>query len=97
MKLMLKCLALAVFCLSLPLAAMAGEAVPTAKEILAAEGAPPTIPHRVGESDTYRECLACHLAGKKGAPATSHPQRRMCSQCHVPGGTRAAAQPRKKR
>lgn len=67
-----------------PLASMAQEEVPTDKEVSQAESEPPTIPHKVLESDTAKECLVCHKTGKKGAPVTPHPERKACTQCHVP-------------
>lgn len=50
-----------------------------------AEGAPPTIPHRVEANATGESCLACHRSGVNGAPITPHPLRLDCVQCHVPG------------
>lgn len=69
-----------------PLAAMAEEEVPTDKELSQTEGEPPVIPHKVSEKDTAKECLACHKKGRKGAPVTSHPERKSCTQCHIPVG-----------
>jgi len=45
------------------------------------EGAPPLIPHEVGE-DTA--CLDCHRLGENDAVITSHPDRFNCIQCHIP-------------
>lgn len=67
-----------------PMVAAAQEEVPTDKEVSQAESEPPVIPHRVLESDTAKECLVCHKTGKKGAPVTPHPDRKACTQCHVP-------------
>ncbi|MBI1920626.1 MAG: hypothetical protein HYS23_06055 [Geobacter sp.] len=67
-----------------PMVSLAQEEVPTEKEVKQAENEPPVIPHRVQESDTAKECLACHKTGKKGAPVTPHPERKACTQCHVP-------------
>jgi len=64
--------------------AMAEGDVPTEQEIKQAEGEPPVIPHKVADTDTARECLKCHRDGKRGAPVTSHPERKICTQCHVP-------------
>lgn len=49
-------------------------------------GAPPTIPHSVQQKDPAA-CLACHstgaeIAGKR-APAMSHREYSMCTQCHA--------------
>lgn len=74
----------AAFALYSPLAALAQEEVPTDKEVSQAESEPPVIPHRVLESDTAKECLVCHKSGKKGASVTPHPDRKACTQCHVP-------------
>jgi nitrate reductase cytochrome c-type subunit len=76
--------------LVLPMPALADEAVPTEKEISQAEGMPPLIPHRIADTDTARECLKCHETGKKGAPVTSHPERKACTQCHVQGEVKGA-------
>jgi nitrate reductase cytochrome c-type subunit len=54
-----------------------------------AEGAPPTIPHRVEANATGESCLACHRSGLNGAPITPHPLRLDCVQCHVQGETAA--------
>jgi cytochrome c-type protein NapB len=50
-----------------------------------AEGAPPTIPHRVDANATGEACLRCHRTGTGGAPVTPHPDRLDCVQCHVQG------------
>lgn len=51
------------------------------------DGAPPTIPHPVGQSQRA-ECLACHLeglrVGERVASAMSHEPYGQCTQCHVP-------------
>ena len=83
--------------LVLPMLALAGEPVPTEKEISQAEGMPPLIPHRIADTDTGRECLKCHETGKKGAPVTSHPERKACTQCHVQGEVKATKPGKKKR
>ncbi len=67
-----------------PFTAMAEGEVPTEQEIKQAEGEPPVIPHKVADTDTAKECLKCHKDGKRGAPVTSHPERKICTQCHVP-------------
>ncbi len=77
--------------LMIPFPAFADEQVPTEQEIMQAEDEPPVIPHRVSESDTYKDCLKCHESGKKGAPMTSHAERKNCSQCHVAGEVKAKA------
>jgi nitrate reductase (cytochrome), electron transfer subunit len=44
-------------------------------------GAPPTIPHATFMHDS---CSSCHgLTGRPGL-RTPHPQRKSCTQCHVP-------------
>ncbi len=49
-------------------------------------GAPPTIPHSVQEKDPAA-CMACHSGGAKiaqlRAPAMSHREFAMCTQCHA--------------
>jgi hypothetical protein len=48
----------------------------------AAQGAPPTIPHRL---QMRENCAACHAGpGARDGVRTSHPERRRCPQCHVP-------------
>ncbi len=50
------------------------------------EGAPPTVPHPVDQAG-FPACLTCHREGMdvagRMAPATSHPERGNCLQCHV--------------
>ncbi len=44
-------------------------------------GQPPTVPH-----DAYGcgiGCLSCHATGLSGAPMTTHPERRICTMCHL--------------
>ena len=62
-------------------------------------GAPPTIPHAV-EALGRGNCLACHRTGLEitfrdigtlRAPATPHPYRTACQQCHVPAGDGSVA------
>lgn len=76
--------------------ALAEEEVPTEQEIRQTEGEPPVIPHKVADTDTDKECLKCHATGKNGALVTSHPERKVCTQCHVPGEIKAT-KPAKKR
>ena len=83
--------------LVLPAFAQTGEDVPTEQEIRASEGEPPVIPHKIADTDTAKECLKCHETGKKGAPVTSHPERKVCTQCHVQGEIRPTKPARKKR
>ncbi len=73
-----------------PVLALAEENVPTEQEIMESEGAPPLIPHRIADTDTAKDCLKCHETGKKGAPVTSHPERKACTQCHVQGEVKPA-------
>ena len=85
MSRLVKFLAVTMLCqlLLVPAAVHADEEVPTEKEVMQAEGTPPVIPHKVKESDAHH-CLKCHEEGKKGAPVTPHPERRTCTECHVP-------------
>lgn len=76
--------ALLVNLMALPALVPAQEEVPTEKEVKQAEGEPPVIPHKVSEKDSARKCLSCHRKGIKGAPVTPHPERKACTQCHVP-------------
>lgn len=50
------------------------------------DGAPPTVPHAIGQGG-YPECLACHAEGLKirgaTAPAIPHATLTECTQCHV--------------
>jgi cytochrome c-type protein NapB len=49
----------------------------------ATPGAPPTIPHSL---QMRENCLACHAGpASRVEIRTSHPERRRCRQCHVPG------------
>jgi nitrate reductase (cytochrome), electron transfer subunit len=63
------------------------EAVGDRSENRAFDGAPPTIPHPVGQ-DGPDSCLACHDDGLRlrGAVASpmSHDTLTNCTQCHVP-------------
>ena len=74
--------------LLLPVPLFAGDQVPTEKEIMQAGNEPPLIPHLVSDAATAVDCLKCHETGKKGAPVTSHPERRNCTQCHVAGAAK---------
>lgn len=51
------------------------------------DGAPPTIPHAVGQRG-YPACLACHqdgaVVGGRVAAPMSHEPHDSCTQCHVP-------------
>jgi nitrate reductase (cytochrome), electron transfer subunit len=51
------------------------------------EGAPPTIPHPIGQRNSGA-CLACHAEGLKVAdqvaPAIPHAAYTSCLQCHAP-------------
>lgn len=50
------------------------------------DGAPPRIPHAIGQMET-RNCVDCHLEGVRVggllAPAMSHEAYTSCTQCHV--------------
>jgi len=69
------------------LAAADDEAVPSEKEVMQSEGAPPLMPHSMPRLDKNGQltCLSCHEEGKNGAPLTPHAERKMCTQCHVQG------------
>lgn len=62
-------------------------ALATRSEGRAFEGAPPTIPHPVGQGSA-QECLVCHdkgaQVGAKTAPPIPHAPYTVCTQCHVP-------------
>jgi|GEM_PF-3238734 len=63
-------------------------AVPNEREIMQSEGPPPLVPHAIPAPDKNGKltCLSCHEDGKsKTAPPTSHPDRKMCIQCHIQG------------
>jgi nitrate reductase cytochrome c-type subunit len=45
-------------------------------------GAPPNMPHEPYSCEM--NCLMCHETGSGGAPTTPHPERAMCTQCHLP-------------
>lgn len=52
------------------------------------EGAPPTIPHPVGQGSA-KECMVCHQSrgaqiGPSSAPPIPHEAYTVCTQCHVP-------------
>ena len=57
----------------------------TEKEVMAAEGIPPVVPHTIVKGGELRNCLACHEQGINGAPQTPHPERKYCTQCHGQG------------
>lgn len=73
--------------LLLPSLAVADGEVPTEKEIMQTEGMPPLMPHAMPKPDKNGQltCLSCHEEGKNGAPPTPHPERKLCTQCHVQG------------
>lgn len=62
------------------------EAMATRRENRAFNGAPPIIPHSVGQQ-AFPSCLSCHRDGLviegRTAPAMSHEQMDNCTQCHV--------------
>lgn len=60
-------------------------------------GDPPTVPHRIADDATSESCNACHRAGVKGAPMTSHPERMGCTQCHVQGEVKKPGKKGKKK
>ena len=57
-------------------------------------GSPPRVPHPidVSFSGNATNCLACHAKGgyspeyRKFTPITPHPDKELCTQCHVPIG-----------
>lgn len=53
------------------------------------EGAPPVIPHPIGQQEAAN-CLACHGAGlwveDRLATPISHPPYANCTQCHIAAG-----------
>ena len=61
-------------------------AIAARAERRAFEGAPPTIPHPIGDGSA-EACLACHERGARIgealAPPMSHTPYTMCTQCHV--------------
>lgn len=60
------------------------------------DGAPPTIPHAVGQGGAP-ECLACHDQGLRireaTAPMMPHRELSSCTQCHVVEGSPVPGQP----
>lgn len=63
------------------------EAIEDRMEHRAYEGAPPTIPHAIGETGGT-ECMACHgdgleIDGRLATPM-SHEYMTNCTQCHIP-------------
>lgn len=74
------------------------EQIPTAKEVQQAEGMPPLMPHAMPKpgKDGQLTCLRCHQEGKSGAPQTPHPERKLCTQCHVQGEAKAEKKKKKK-
>jgi cytochrome c-type protein NapB len=46
-------------------------------------GAPPTIPHLLW---MRQDCSSCHGPAGLAGLRTSHPERALCQQCHVPDG-----------
>jgi len=77
--------------LMLPSLAVADDQIPSEKEVRQSEGMPPLIPHVMPKPDKNGQltCLSCHEEGKNGAPPTPHPERKMCTQCHVQGEVKA--------
>lgn len=93
MKYINKFLVMAAFLqfLLIPFPLFAGDQVPTEKEIMQAGNEPPSISHPVSDAASAADCLKCHETGKKGAPVTSHPERKNCFQCHVAGEVKIKA------
>ena len=98
MKLFFRCLVMTglTAALLMPLAASADEPENLATDAQAAEGMPPTVPHRVKETADGTYCLSCHRDGLKKAPVCPHPERLTCTECHVPANPDAPAKKAKK-
>ena len=45
-------------------------------------GAPPAMPHKAYSCNV--DCLNCHKTGGGTIPVTTHPERMICVQCHIP-------------
>ena len=73
----------------LPVSARGAEKTSSDKIAAETAGMPQVIPHPVSDSASGDICLKCHGPGKVDAPATSHPERKNCTQCHVRGATDA--------
>lgn len=69
--------------MALPLTALADEPENLEADAKYAENEPPVIPHRIADNASGEDCLKCHKTGLNGAPATPHPVRLNCTQCHV--------------
>ncbi len=63
------------------------QAVAARRQLRAFDGAPPRVPHVVGQ-EGLAACGACHmeglLIGGKPIPQASHANYTNCTQCHVP-------------
>lgn len=57
---------------------------PLRSELRAYHGAPPRIPHQVGEATAEASCLNCHHVGAGHGPNVLHELQSNCRQCHVP-------------
>jgi len=68
-----------------PLDALPDSTVPPGR---AFRGAAPNIPHDLFGCGIT--CLTCHETGVGGAPMTTHPERQMCTQCHMAADTTIA-------
>jgi cytochrome c-type protein NapB len=44
-------------------------------------GSPPQMPHPIY---MRQNCLSCHGPARTNAVTTTHPERRVCTQCHIP-------------
>jgi len=91
MKMLLCCLAVAAILSApaLPAPALAAEPANYEADARLSGGNPPTIPHKVADDASGQFCNSCHRAGLKGAPKTPHPERLICTQCHVRSDTGA--------
>lgn len=69
-----------------PIHAMASGKQDHRKKTAPFVAAPQVIPHWVSDAASGDDCLKCHASGKGDAPATPHPERINCTQCHVRDG-----------
>lgn len=85
MKVLLRCLGVAVWLFVLALPVLADEKREDYEsDARYAEGTPPMVPHRI-DGKTSEACLVCHRTGVNGAPISPHPIRLDCTQCHGQG------------
>lgn len=58
------------------------------KKLRLYDGAPPTIPHKLGSQIANASCNNCHAVGEIHAPNVLHEKQMNCKQCHVPALTK---------